>query len=165
MSDTALSPPIPMDGLAHALFEEAGDALFLLDPHDGSIMDANPVAQRLSGMTREELRGQSTTYLFRHEGQGGMGRLRGALKETQLVHGLDGFLLRPHRGGVWVPVSRSITRLHVEPRPLGLITARDRREQQEMFARVQDLEAEWRRVLGAVSDFLWSAGVSPQGEW
>jgi len=39
--------------LAQALFEEAGDALFLFDPETDQVQDINPMAERLSGFPRD----------------------------------------------------------------------------------------------------------------
>src|SRR4051794_14317579 len=151
--------------LAQALFEEAGDALFLFDPENDQVQDVNPMAERLSGFARPELLGFQATYLFRFSGQGGKQRLHHAATKTTVFHAQDGFLLRTNKDGVWVPVTAPITRLHLQPRTLALITARDMREQYEAHQRVQRMEAELRRVLAAVSDCLWSAEWSAEGKW
>ena len=53
--------------LARALFEEIGDALFLLDPDTDRLIEVNPTALRLTGFTRAELLEFPATYLFRIE--------------------------------------------------------------------------------------------------
>src|SRR3954463_16777240 len=143
--------------LAQALFEEAGDALFLFDPDTDQLQDVNPMAERLSSFSRAELLTMQATYLFRFAGQGGKQRLHHAATKTTVFHAQDGFLLRTREDGVWVPVNVTVTRLHLEPRTLALITVRDMREQFESTQRLQRMEAELRRVLAAVSDCLWSA--------
>src|SRR5262249_36809197 len=105
------------------------------------------------------------TYLFRFAGQGGKQRLHHAATKTTVFHAQDGFLLRTRQDGVWVPVNVTITRLHIQPRVLALITARDMTEQHEATLRLQRLEAEPRRVLAAVSDCLWSAEWSADNKW
>ena len=74
-------------------------------------------------------------------------------------------MLRTQRDGVWVPVNLTITRLHVQPHTLGLITARDIREQREAHTRLQQMDGELRRVLASVSDCLWSAEIDGRGKW
>src|SRR5690242_954525 len=111
--------------LAQTLFEEAGDALFLFDPESEQLLDVNPMAQRLTGYPRHDLLQMPVLYLFRSEAQGGLQRLRAAFRKTGLFHSEEGFLLRHRNEGVWVPVNLTLTRLHAEPRTLGLITARD----------------------------------------
>ena len=53
--------------LAQALFEESGDALFLLDPETDRLLEVNPVALRLTGFTRSEVLQYPATYLFRYD--------------------------------------------------------------------------------------------------
>jgi PAS domain S-box-containing protein len=145
------------------LFEEAGDALFLFDPDTEDICDVNPMAQRLSGFSRTEMRRLQITYMFRSEIQGGLQRLRHAYKKTGVFHSQEGFLLRHQQEEMWIPVNLTVTRLHAESKTLGLITARDIREHREMYAQLQRMDAELRRVLSSVSDFLWSAEVDGSG--
>ena len=52
---------------AQALFEEAGDALFLFDPESEQLLEVNPMAQRLSGFTRRALRELQVSFLFRSD--------------------------------------------------------------------------------------------------
>jgi len=151
--------------LAGTLFEEAGDALFLFDPDMEQLREVNPMAQRLSGFTRRELLEMKITYLFRSEAEGGVSRLRHAFRRTGLFHSQEGFWLRHKEGGHWVPVNLTVNRLHVEPKPLGIITARDISERREAFAQLQKVEQELRRVLNSVSDCLWSAQVDANGRF
>src|SRR5438445_8649087 len=154
-----ITGPCTAEELSVTLFEEAGDALFLFDPDSEQLLDVNPMAQRMSGFSRAELLRMPITYLLRSEMQGGLNRLRYAYRKTGVFHSQEGFLLRHHRGGVWIPVNLTVTRLHAEPKTLGLVTARDLREQREMFSQLKKMEAELRRVLSSVSDYVWSAEV------
>jgi PAS domain S-box-containing protein len=152
-------------GLARALFEEAGDALLLFEPQTDRLLDVNHMAEALSGFPRDELLGFPATYLFRFGGKGGMQRLRQACHETVVFHSQEGFFLRTRHDGVWIPVNLTVTRLHVRPQTLALITARDVRERHEAQARLQQAEGELRRVLASVSDCLWSASLNGAGHW
>ena len=149
--------------LAQAFFQESADALFLLDPEAGRLMDVNPVALRLSGFGRSEILKFPTSYLFRSEVRGGRDRLRSAVGKTMAFHGQDGFLLRTSKDGVWIPVNVSISRLHVRPRVLALITARDIRERREADRRLRQLEGELSRLTASISACLWSAEVDDAG--
>jgi PAS domain S-box-containing protein len=151
--------------LARALFDEAGDALFLFDPDTDKILEVNPMAERLCGFSRDDLRRMPVTHLYRFEGQGGKQRLQRAAQHTGIFHGQHGFLLRTNQDGVWVPVSLTITRLHLKPKTLALITARDVREQREAHAKIEKMEAELRRVMASVSDCLWSAEIDAAAQW
>ncbi|MBX9625573.1 MAG: PAS domain-containing protein, partial [Gemmataceae bacterium] len=151
--------------LAQALFEEIGDALFLIDPETDRLVDANPTAVRLTGFGRAELLGFPATHLFRADG-GDRDGVRGAVAKTAVFHAQDGYLLRAKVGG-WVPVGLTVSRLHVAPRTLGLITARDDRARRAALARARGMEAELRAVLAASPAALWSAerapGAGPDG--
>src|SRR5260370_13226352 len=140
----------PGNELSVTLFEEAGDALFLFDPETEEICDVNPMAQRLSGFSRAELLRLQIIYLFRSEIQGGLQRLRHAYKKTGVFHSQEGFLLRHVHEEVWIPVNLTVTRLHGEPKTLGLVTARDIREQGEMFCALHRMDAVVRRGLTCV---------------
>jgi two-component system, cell cycle sensor histidine kinase and response regulator CckA len=146
--------------LAHALFEESGDALFLLDPETDRLIEVNPVALKLSGFTRSEILQFSATYLFRFESAGGQQRLRGAFSKTTVFHSQDGFLLRT-KDDTWIPVNLTVSRLHVVPKTLGLIIARDDRERRQALTQARRVEAELRTVLGSSPAALWSAERSP----
>jgi two-component system cell cycle sensor histidine kinase/response regulator CckA len=146
--------------LAHALFEESGDALFLLDPETDRLIEINPVALRLTGFTRSEILQYSATYLFRFESGGGQQRLRGAFSKTTVFHSQDGFLLRT-KEDTWIPVNLTISRLHVVPKTLGLIIARDDRERRQAFTQVRKVETELRTVLSSSPAALWSAERQP----
>src|SRR5260370_14891889 len=137
----------PGNELSVTLFEEAGDALFLFDPETEEICDVNPMAQRLSGFARTELLQFQITYLFRSEIQGGLQRLRHAYKNTGAFHSQAAFLLRHQHEEVWIPVNLTVTRLHGEPKTLGLVTARDIREHREMYSQLQRMDAELRREV------------------
>ena len=156
--------PNHIKGLGKALFHEAGDALFLFDPDTDRLLAVNPMAERLTGLTRSVLLAQPMTHWFRFAGKSSH-RLRHAGSHSEVFHSQEGFLLRTRADDEWVPVNITIARLHVEPKPLALITARDIREQREAHAQLQAKEAELRRVLASVSDCLWSAEVDAAGRW
>jgi two-component system, cell cycle sensor histidine kinase and response regulator CckA len=146
--------------LAQALFEESGDALFLLDPETDRLIEINPVALRLTGFTRIEVLQYPATYLFRYEAAGGLQRLRGAFSKTMVFHSQDGFLLRT-KDDTWIPVNLTVSRLHVTPKTLGLIIARDDRDRRQAFSQARRVESELRQVLGSSPAALWSAERSP----
>src|SRR5262245_52177466 len=91
--------------LAVALFEDSGDALFLFELETEQLVDANPVAERLTGTVRSELLRCPVTHLFRCDRAGGLARLRQALPDTGLLQAREGFHLRTHQAGTWIPVN------------------------------------------------------------
>src|ERR1700676_1214879 len=79
-------------GLGKSLFQEAGDALFLFDPDTDRLLAVNPMAERLTGLTRAVLLAQPMTHWFRFAGKSGH-RLRHAGSHTGVFHSQEGFLL------------------------------------------------------------------------
>ena len=151
--------------LARALFEEAADALFLFDPDNEQLLDVSAAALRLTGFERAPLLRMPASYLFRYEGNGGKERLRAASQKSGVHHPQEGYLLRTSRDGVWVPVSLSVSRLHVRPRTLALFTARDVRERREADRQLKRVEQELAQVTAAIAACLWSAEVDSSGRW
>jgi len=149
--------------LVQTLFEESGDALFLFDPDTEELLDVNPTVQRLSGFPRQELLRMQLANLFRSETSGQVNFLRHAFRTTGVFHSQEGFLLRTKQENEWIPLNLTITRLHVRPKTLGLITARDVRDQRETHNQLKKVESELRRVLASVSDCLWSMEVDAAG--
>jgi PAS domain S-box-containing protein len=154
-----------IQGLGRALFQEAGDALFLFDPDTDRLLDVNPMVVKLTGFRREELLARPASDCFRLHGTSSTGSLRQAAVQTVVFHSQEGFELRTPNPAVWVPVNLTIARLHVRPKTLALITARDIRAQRDARLRMEEKEAELRRVLSSVSDCLWSAEIHPDGGW
>jgi PAS domain S-box-containing protein len=153
-----------LEGLAQALFEESGDALFLFDPETDQLLDVNATAQRLVCFPLRQLLRMPVSELFHFEAPESLQKLRRAGRETGIFHSQEGYFLRTIQEGVWVPVNLTITRLHVKPRTLGLITARDVRKQHEAQGQLKQVEAELRRVLNSVSDCLWSGAIDEAGK-
>jgi PAS domain S-box-containing protein len=155
------------EGLGQALFREAGDALFLMDPETDELLAVNPMAERLTGLTRAELLAQPATHWVRFgttTTPANAQSLRHAANVSMIHHAKEGYTLRT-KGDVWIPVNVTIARLHIRPKTLALITARDMRAQTEASERLQRKEQELRRVLASVSDCLWSARIDSQGTW
>src|SRR5262245_47134037 len=157
--------PLNITDLAQALFEEAGDALFLFDPDNDGVLAVNPMAVRLCGYSRDELLKMPVTWLYRFQGRSSQSQIHRSSQQSGIFHNQDGFELRTRDGAGWVPVNLTITRLHVKPKTLALITARDMREQRKAHDRLQRMEGELRRVLASVADGIWSAEINPAGRW
>jgi two-component system, cell cycle sensor histidine kinase and response regulator CckA len=149
-------------GLAGVLFQQSGDGLLLIDPLTGQILDANPSAQRLTEFSRAELLAMSLRSVVRHEQPWNDWSLTTSGDATE-VH--EGFLLRTRRLDSWVPVRLSMTPISLdEEEKTLLIRLVDGRADLALQRRVQKAEAELGRVLGSVSECLWSARVS-SGNW
>jgi len=153
-----------LEGLAQALFEESGDALFLFNPETDQILDVNGKVQRLTGFPLRDLLGMPLTQLFHFEAPENLQNFRRAALDSRTFHSQEGYFLRTVQEGVWIPVNLTVARLHVKPTTLGLATVRDVRKQREAGTQLKRTEAELRRVLASVSDCLWSGEVTPDGK-
>jgi PAS domain S-box-containing protein len=155
----------PLEGLAQALFEESADALFIVDPETGQLLDANSMAQRLTGLPLRELLRMEVTDLFRSRNDSHLDEMIQASRQTRVFLSQPGYSLRTTQDGIWVPVLLSVSRLRVKPTTLGLVTARDVRAQQEALAQSRKTEADLRRLLDMVPDCFWAAEIDPSGQW
>jgi PAS domain S-box-containing protein len=154
----SMTPSLRTD-LARALFEEFADGLFLFDPDTDRLVNVNAVAVRLTGFSRTQLLRFPVSYLFRHAASDNRDRLEKAARKTLVFHSQEGYLLRSAQDGVWISVNLSVSRLHVHPKTLTLITVRDVRELREAHARLAQKEAELERLMASVSACLWSVEI------
>jgi PAS domain S-box-containing protein len=162
MSDHPPEADLAPSTLAGALFQHSSDALLVVDPISERVLDANPAAAALSEFSRDELIRFSLRALVRHEQEWQDWRVNTG--PATPVPSNDSFLLRTRRGG-WVPVSVTINRIQLPERdPLALCRLRDRREQIESQRRLLRAEAELRRLLGSVSDAVYSGRIEA-GRW
>src|SRR5439155_24908076 len=111
--------------------------LFLFVPDSDVLLAVNPMAVRLCGYTQDELLKMPVTWLYRFQGRSSQQQIHRVSQHSGIFHNQDGFELRNRDGAGWVPVNLTITRLHVQPKTLALITARDMREQHEAHGRLQ----------------------------
>jgi PAS domain S-box-containing protein len=149
-----------IEGLAQALFEEVGEALFLFEPEGLRILDANSAAQRLSGFGLPRLLGRSLDDLFSSENPSHPQDLESAARKPTPFRPVRYFLQTIKRG-VRVPVTLTFARLHVTPQTLGLVTARDARPQCEPEA---NDAADLQSLMASVPDCLWSGMIDDSGQ-
>jgi PAS domain S-box-containing protein len=150
--------------LAQTLFEEIGDAAYIADPDTLRLLDVNLVAQRLTGLPRNELLRLDLGQLFRSDGDEGLAHLRQALALTRTFHSQEGYFLRRGRGAGWMPVNLTLTRLHTESRPLGLVLARDVTERHQAEERLRQANAELERRVQERTAELAQLNATLRGE-
>jgi PAS domain-containing protein len=105
------------DEPAKTLFEEAGDALFLIEPQSDRLVATNTAAERLTRFSRSDLLKMPATYWFRFADQAGKDWLREATNSGGVVHFQDGYFLRTQEIAAWIPVNLTISRLNVQSQP------------------------------------------------
>ncbi len=160
-------PPAELDlaELAQALFEETADAMFLFHPESEQVLETNGVAEKLTGLPRQQLLGMSMVHLLRADAEAGMQRLRKTFRKLGVCHAREGFQLRSAGDDPWIPVSLTITRIQAGARAVGMALVRDLRGQRMVEQTLRRKEAELLRVLGAHSDCVWSMESDANGRW
>jgi PAS domain S-box-containing protein len=123
--------------IARCQFRETNDALFVFDPRGQRVVDLNPAALRLSGLTRKAALALRLQDLFRGLEPDSLDRLIDAFVRTGFLHSSEDYAL-VRREGEPIPVNVSVSRIHTKPHPLALLVARDlsdRRKAQEVLDR------------------------------
>ncbi len=145
-TDAILADVFGQPDFASRLFEENGDALFLIEPESDCILLVNKTGLRLTGFPRHELNGCQASDLFRFdEAKTNSDPLREATEKTTLFHGQGGFLLRVRQSPGWLPVTITVTRLHAKPTTYALYTVRDDTDRRDALGRAQLAETEVRK--------------------
>ena len=132
--------------IARCLFRESNDAFFIFDVEDHRVVDVNPAAQRLSGLSRKELCARKVTDLFDSEVSGGVARLIDAYQVTGFFHSREGYRLKLDAKEP-IPVNISISRMHTSPRPLGLAVVRDVSERKRVEQTLRESESRYRLLF------------------
>jgi PAS domain S-box-containing protein len=142
--------------IARCQFRETNDALFVFDPRDQRVVDLNPAAMRLSGLTKKAALALRVQDLFTTAEPETLGRLVDAFVRTGYLHSSEDYSLS-RREGEPIPVNVSVSRIHTKPHPLGLLVARDvteRRKAQEVLDRFFRLSPALFSVLDSDGRFL-----------
>src|SRR5262245_57814360 len=71
---------LEQEELHRLLFEQAADAMYLVDGETGRLLDANDVAARVTGYSKEELRGMTTRDLHPPEEHSFVAEIRARLR-------------------------------------------------------------------------------------
>jgi PAS domain S-box-containing protein len=144
--------------IARCQFRETNDALFVFDPRDQRVVDLNPAAMRLSGLTKKAALALRVQDLFTTAEPASLDRLVEAFVRTGHLHSSEDYALT-RREGEPIPVNVSVSRIHTKPHPLGLLVARDlteRRKAQEVLDRFFRLSPALFSILDTEARFLKS---------
>jgi PAS domain S-box-containing protein len=139
--------------VGRCIFREANDAFFLIHPVDQCVLDANPTAQRLTGLRRRHLLGLPLYELMEADPPHELAELASACQTTGYFAPTDGFYLKTAGGGRRA-VQISVSRVHAEPEPLGLAVLRDVTRQKRSEEALRESEARLRLALGATQKSL-----------
>ncbi len=145
--------------IARCLFRESNDALFVFDPRDHRVVDANPVAQRMTGLLKDELCTKRIWQLFSGSETVGLTPLIEAYQSTGFFHSREGFSLYRSVGEP-LPVNISVSRMHTRPEPLGLVVARDISERLQLVESLQESERRFRSVVESAQLLIWTMSAA-----
>jgi PAS domain S-box-containing protein len=123
--------------LAWRLFEESNDAVFVLDPATETIQQANPAAQRLTGLRWRQLRGRRLDDLVHGDHADRTSSLMTAVRETGFFHSQEEYLLVRHNSAP-LAINLSVSRVHTPSGLLRLVVARDVSKRKETERALRD---------------------------
>ena len=148
--------------ISRSLFREANDAFFLFDPHTQMIVDLNPAALRLTGLEKDAACSMRLDELFSGSGPGGLEGLTQALARTGFFHSREGyFLKRPSQSDL--PVNLSVSRIHTEPEPVGLVVARDISDRKQAEEALKQVETRYNSLIASTGVMVWE--IDAAGAW
>ncbi len=139
------------------VFDTSPDAIFLLDPHDPTviwrIVDCNPSACLMNGYTREELIGQSIDILNADKGGSqGFASTLGRLQNEIMLRGIEA--THRHKDGHVFPIEYSTSLITVAGRELVLGIDRDITERKQVEQDLNQAKEMAETANRAKSEFL-----------
>ena len=136
------------------LYENALEGIFVESAHTWTLIDVNPAAEKLTGLTREELLSRS----FRDLVPADQGALVDRLREVVLERGKDSTsdlnLLR--RDGELVAVDTSITAVEQEGEPVILYIVRDVTEKRRLEQQILLSKRRLQALFDSITDYIFS---------
>ncbi len=153
-----MNPAIRHFEIGRSLFREANDAFFLFDPATGLIVDLNPAALRLSGLEKDEACTMRLGDLFFAQTADGLDAMTDALARTGFFHSREGYYLRRISKSA-LPVNVSVTRIHTEPEPVGLVVARDISDRKQAEEALKQVEARYKSLVASTGVMVWELGA------
>jgi two-component system CheB/CheR fusion protein len=145
--------------IGRSLFREANDAFFLFNPVTRMIVDLNPAAQRLTGLEKDEACAMRLEDLFTSQGAGGLDAMTDALDRTGFFHSREGYELRRASKGD-LAVNVSVSRIHTQPEPVGLVVARDISDRKKAEDALKQVEARYNSLVASTGVMVWEVGAA-----
>ena len=140
--------------LYHTVFDASPDAIFIEDL-DGNVLDVNPAACRLHGLTREQLVGKNVAELVPKEHQ------HRVVGQTQLVEGeVEGYSLAAD--GTKIPVSIRSSAIEYMGRPAVLLQVRDITSRRKVEAAIQESQHHYKLLFNSHPQPMWVHDLESQ---
>ncbi len=133
--------------LYHTVFEASPDAIFIEDL-DGNVLDVNPAACRLHGLTRDQLVGKNVADLVPQEHQ------KKVVGQTQLVEGeIESYSLAAD--GTRIPVSIRSSAIAYMGRPAILLHVRDITSRRRAEAAMIESREHYKLLFNSHPQPMW----------
>lgn len=133
--------------LFHTVFENSPDAIFIEDL-EGNVLDVNPAACLLHGLTREELIGKNVSELVPREHRDFV------VGQTQLIEReVEGLSLR--RDGTKIPVAIRSSAIDYMGKPAILLHVRDITERRQIEQALRESEERYRLLFDSNPQAMW----------
>jgi PAS domain S-box-containing protein len=133
--------------LYHTVFESSPDAIFIEDL-DGNVLEANPAACRLHGLTRTQLIGKNVADLVPNEHR------EGVVRQTQLVDTeVESYSLRID--GTKIPVSIRASSIDYMGRPAILLHVRDISARRKAQAAMLESQQHYKLLFNTHPQPMW----------
>ena len=145
--------------IGRSVFREANDAFFLFDPMTRKIVDVNPAALRLTGMEKDAACSMRLEDLFAATASGGLEGIAEALARTGFFHSREGYYLR-RASKSDLAVNVSVSRIHTEPEPVGLVVARDISDRKQAEEAREQIENRYKSLVASTGVMVWEWGAS-----
>jgi PAS domain S-box-containing protein len=133
--------------LYHTVFDSSPDAIFIEDL-DGNVLDVNPAACRLHGLTHDQLVGKNVADLVPKEHR------EAVVGQTQLVEAeVEGYSLA--FDGTRIPVSIRSSAIAYKGRPAILLHVRDITARRKAEAAMRESEKHYKLLFNSHPQPMW----------
>lgn len=110
--------------LAQRFFEDTNDGFIIFNPGSRKIVDVNPALRRLTAFSKRELVGSPVDKFLKGLTEKANEDLNNAFQNTTFFHSREDFELLA-KDAKQLAVNVSVSRIHTDSSPLGLIVVRD----------------------------------------
>jgi len=142
--------------VGRSVFRDANDAFLIIRPSDLRVIDANPCAQRLTGRRRKHLLEMTVRELLESDNPQALDSLVYACQTTVCLATTDGYWLNGGDGSRR-PVQVSISRIHTDPEPYGLLIVRDVSRHRQIEESLRQSEQRYRLLVEQAGVIFWEA--------
>jgi PAS domain S-box-containing protein len=131
------------------LFENANDAIYLIDPETTQILDCNPKAAEMDGYSIEELRQMTIVDLHPETEHDELPEKFEAVSREGSATGISG-LHHVHKDGRLVPIEVSATMVEIGGRLLNVSIVRDITERERAEEALRESEERLRNIVDSI---------------